>query len=183
MQLVRALLNSTRIRILDAVAKCPASVRQLAATLDESPGVVSYHVGVLRETGCLQPTMGEQAGPGAECIYELAPLATPTRRLAQQQASSSVISHPSAAILRMIVDKGTDDLEVGPLTGRNRDHLSCFSIVLDRQGWREVSAAIGNALDRVSIVHEESARRLAETDEEGISATVAVASFESREAV
>jgi len=147
--------------------------------LDERPGVISYHVAVLQETGCIQPAQTEQAGSGEDRTYELAPAATPTRRLAQRQAVSSAVGHPSAATLRTIVGRGTGRLEMGPLGEGRGDHLSCSSIVLDRQGWREVSEAIGDALDRVSIAHEESIRRLADTDEERISATVALASFES----
>lgn len=178
-QLVRALLNPMRIRILDAVAESPASTRQLADRLGEGLSVVSYHVGVLRETGCVQPVQAEQENPGDELTYELTPPATPTRRLPPRQATPSVLGHPSAAALRTIVKRGTDGLETGTLSGGPGDHLSCVSIVLDQQGWQEVSAAIGSALDRVSVAHEESTKRLSDTDEEGISATVAVASFES----
>jgi hypothetical protein len=180
-QLVRALLNPTRIRILDAVAEGPASARQLAAKLEASLGVVSYHVGVLRETGCIQPVEGAHSGHGLECSYELAPVATPTRRLAQPPVAPSVLGHPSAAALRAIVERGTG-LAASTLGAREEDHLSCSSIVLDRQGWQEVSAAIGSALDRVSVAHEESTRRLAGTDEKGIPATVALAHFGSRAA-
>lgn len=178
-QLARALLNPTRIRILDAVAEGPAGARQLAAMLGERPGVISYHVAVLRETGCIQPARAGQAGPDDEHLYELAPQAVPTRRLAQRQASPSFVGHPSAAALRTIVGRGAGGLAMGTLGEGSGDHLSCFSIVLDRQGWQEVSAAVGDALDRISLAHEESTRRLAGTDEERISATVAVASFES----
>ena len=182
-QLVRALLNPTRIRILDAVAEGPVGSRELAVMLEEKLGVVSYHLGVLCETGCIQPTKAEQAGSGDERAYELAPLATPTRRMAQRQATPSVVGHPSAAALRTIVGRGAGSLAIGALGEGKGDHLSCFSIVLDRQGWQEVSAAVSDALDRISIVHEESTRRLTDPDEERISATVAVASFESPHAV
>ena len=68
-QLVRALLNPMRIRIFDAVAEGPASPRELASTLDENLGVVSYHVGVMRTTGCLQPVGAGRLRRGDQCVY------------------------------------------------------------------------------------------------------------------
>lgn len=177
MQLARTLLNPTRIRILGAVADAPASSSQLAATLGENANIVAYHVEVLRATGCLQPTGAAQAGREDECTYELVPSATPTRHLPQPGLVPPVFCHPSAAALRAVVNSGVaTETGIGEHQG---DQLSCVSIVLDRRGMREVSAAIGGVLDRVSVAHEESTQRLAGSGEEGINATIAVARFES----
>jgi hypothetical protein len=179
MQLVRALANPTRIRILDAIAEGAASPTQLARALDEKLGIVGYHVQVLRATGCLRQVQPEQAGPAAERSYALAPGATPTRHMAPARLVRSGFGHPPAAVVQSIVERdmpnpGTD------IFGDGKDQLSCASIVVDAQGWREISAAIAEAVDRISAAHEESTRRLSDSDEEAISATIALASFESR---
>jgi DNA-binding transcriptional ArsR family regulator len=178
MQLVRALTNPTRIRILDAIAEGPADPSQLAETLNEKVSVVGYHVRVLRATGCIRQVEGEQSGPAGERTYELAPTAKPTRHIAPERLIRSGFGHPPAAVVQSIVERdmpnpGTD------ICGDGKDQLSCASIVVDAQGWREISAAIAEAVDRISTAHEESARRLTDSDEEGISATIAVASFET----
>jgi hypothetical protein len=68
------------------------------------------------------------------------------------------------------------------LLGERKGQLSCGSVVVDRQGWREIAAAVGEALDRISAAHERSAERLAAGDEEEIEATVALMTFESSSA-
>lgn len=178
MQLVRALVNPTRIRILDAIAEGATSPSQLAETLDERVSVVCYHVTVLRSTGCIQQVETEQSGPAAERSYQLAPEAKPTRHMAPGRLMRSGFGHPPAAFVRSIVERemrhpGTD------IFGDGKDQLSCASIVVDAQGWREISATIARAVDRISIAHERSTQRLSDSGEEGISATIAVASFES----
>ncbi|HEX8688705.1 MAG TPA: hypothetical protein VF729_00515 [Solirubrobacterales bacterium] len=167
-----------RIRIFDAVAERPASPSQLATTLDESLGVVAYHVGVMRVTGCLQPAGVARRRRGDQCVYELTPLASPARRrISQQRIAPSTFGHPSAGVLRAIVDREIAGL--GAPGERRTDRLGCMSMALDRQGLQQVSAAIASALDQVTIAQEESAKRLAGTDEEAIETTIAVASFKS----
>jgi DNA-binding transcriptional ArsR family regulator len=179
MQLVRALANPTRIRILSAVAEGPCSARQLAERLDEKPGVVGYHLKVLRVTGCLRLADPERIAAPGEQAYELAPGVTPMQ-LVRRESAHSGPGHPPAAVVRTVLEKGKSH-RGEDLFGMRRDQLSCASMVVDRQGWRDISAAIGEALDRISTAHRESTRRLTESEEEGISATVAVASFESSE--
>jgi DNA-binding transcriptional ArsR family regulator len=179
MQLVRALVNPTRIRILDAIAEGAATPSQLAETLDERVSIVRYHVTVLRSTGCIRQVETEQAGPAAERAYQLAPEATPTRHMAPGRRLRSGFGHPPAAVVRSIVERGMRNPGTD-IFGNGKDQLSCASIVVDAQGWQEISATIARAVDRISTVHEKSAQRLSDSGEEGISATIAVASFESR---
>jgi helix-turn-helix protein len=179
MQLVRALVNPTRIRILDAIAEGPTTPSKLAEILDERVSIVRYHVTVLRSTGCIRQVEAEQSGPAAERSYQLAPEAMPTRHMVPGRLMRSGFGHPPAAFVRSIVERemrhpGTD------IFGGGKDQLSCASIVVDAQGWREISATIARAVDRISITHEKSAQRLSDSGEEGISATIAVASFETR---
>lgn len=176
-QLVRALVNPTRIRILDAIAEGATSPSQLAETLDERVSIVGYHVTVLRSTGCIQQ-VAEQSGPATERCYQLAPEVTPTRHMVPGRLMRSGFGHPPAAFVRSIVERemrhpGTD------IFGGGKDQLSCASIVVDAQGWREISTTIARTVDRISTLHEKSTQRLSDSGEEGISATIAVASFGS----
>lgn len=178
-QLVRALLNPVRIRIFDAVAECPANPVQLATALGETLGLVSYHVGVMRITGCLQPAGAARSRRGDHCVYELTPLASPARsRISQRRIAPPGLGHPPAGALRSIVDREIAGL--GAPGEPRADRLGCVSVALDRQGLQQVSAAIAGALDQVSIAQEESARRLAGSDGQAIEATIAIASFKSR---
>lgn len=178
MQVVRALANPTRIRILDAIAERPASPREIGTTIGESPGVVGYHLRVLRATGCVRMVEDAPVGPTVERPYELAPSATPTRRLAPARATHSGPGHPPASIVQSVLERGRRHRGEN-LLGERKEQLSCASIVVDRQGWQEISEAIGEALDRISTAQERSAERLSTGSTNGIEATIAVMTFES----
>lgn len=150
--LAKAVLNPTRIRILDALANGAAEPQQLARTLDDDSRTISYHVAVLSATGCVQPVDAER--PREESSYELTQQASAFRRLTRRLP--------------------VPDMQ----RGSSANQLSYGSIVVDRQGWEEVSAALAEAVERVSTAHRESAERLDDTPGESISATVAVAGFE-----
>jgi DNA-binding transcriptional ArsR family regulator len=177
MQLVRALASPTRIRILDAIADGPASLRELVSRMAEKQGVVSYHLKVLRATGCVRVAEPEPVSEAGERLYELAPMARPTRQLAPSRVRTGP-GHPPAGAVRAAIERGTPSTGED-LFGQRQNQLSCTSMVVDEQGWREIAAAIGEAMDRISTAHEGSAKRLTEGEENGINATVAVASFES----
>lgn len=181
MQLVKALANPTRIRILEAIAQGPATAREVAELLDENLGVVTYHARVLRTAGCIEFTEDEGVGGAAERTYELAPEATPTQQLAPLPPPRPGYAHPPAAIVRSVLASKTYNPIAGPF-GRGRDQLSCASFVVDQQGWGEISVAIHEAMERISVALEQSARRLSDSEEEAINATIAVASFESSRA-
>lgn len=177
MQVVRALANPTRIRILNAIADGPSSPGEIGARIGETPAVIAYHLRVLRASGCVRLV---DDGPvrGIDRPYELAPSATLTRRVAPPAATHSGPGHPAASIVQSVLERGRRR-HGEDLFGERKDQLSCASIVVDRQGWQEISAVIGEALDRISSAHERSAERLSASAEEGIEATIAVATFES----
>lgn len=178
MQVVRALGNPTRIRILDAIGEGPANSRELAARTGGSPGVIAYHLRVLRATGCVRLVEDAPAGPATERPYELDPAATPTRRLARVRGAHSGPGHPPASVVQSVLERGMRHRGEN-LLGERKEQLSCASIVVDRQGWQEISLAIGEALERISNAHERSAERLAASSDRGIEATIAVMTFES----
>ncbi len=178
MQLVRALASPTRIRILDAIAEGPFSRRELADRTGEKPGVVDYHLEVLRATGCVRLAEPDRVSDTDERRYELSPRARPTRQLAPSRFLHAGPGHPPASVVRAAIERGMPSTGED-LFGERQSQLGCASMVVDAQGWREIAVAIGEAMDRISAAHEGSTERLNKSDEEGINATIAVASFES----
>jgi DNA-binding transcriptional ArsR family regulator len=178
MQVVKALANPTRIRILDAIADGPASPRELSARVGESRGVIAYHLRVLRATGCVRLQEDAPVGAAVDRPYELAPNARPTHRVAQSGALHSGPGHPPASVVQSVLERGRRH-HGEDLLGERRHQLSCAALVVDRKGWEEISAAIGEALDRISSAQARSAERLSAGKEKGIEATIAVATFES----
>lgn len=178
MQVVRALANPTRIRLLEAIADEPAGVRHLGALVGEAPGVVSYHLRVLRATGCVRMAQTDIARRTEDCEYELAPTATPTRRLGRPRLLHSGPGHPPAAVVQSALDRGAP-VRGEDLFGERKHQLGCTSIAVDKRGWQEIAAAVGEAMDKIWTAQERSRERLAEDGGESIEAAVAVAAFES----
>ncbi|HEX5763089.1 MAG TPA: winged helix-turn-helix domain-containing protein [Solirubrobacterales bacterium] len=178
MQVVRALGNPTRIRILDAIEDEPASPREIAARTGGSPGVIAYHLRVLRATGCVRVVEDDPVGAASERAYELTPSARPTRRLARARWTSSSSGHPPASVIQSVLERGTRHRGEN-LFGERQQQLSCASILVDRQGWQEISSAIGDALERIADAEQSAAQRLSDCTEPGIEATIAVMTFES----
>lgn len=178
MQVVRALANPTRIRILDAIADGPASPSELGARIGETPAVIEYHLRVLRASGCVRLVENAPPRAAADRPYELTPRATPTRRVAPAPAAHPGPGHPPPSVVQSVLERGRRRPGEN-LFGERKDQLSCASLVVDKEGWQEISAAIGEALDRISTAHERSTERLSTGTGEGIEATIAVATFES----
>jgi hypothetical protein len=174
-QLKRALSQALRVEILERIATSPASPRQISEATGEPVGRIAYHASVLHRTGCVRPS--DPASPGSsDCVYELATLLPSPPRL---PLSDSTRGHAFASVLRRIVEGGSAALRAGTL-GKRRDHeASCESMLLDQQGWEETQAILKEAVQRISSAKAEATRRLAQSGEPGISATVALAAFEA----
>jgi DNA-binding transcriptional ArsR family regulator len=175
-QLKRALSQALRVEILERIAKCPASPRQLAEATDEPLGRVAYHTSVLRQTGCVHAAEPERSDFGADCVYELATLLPSPPRLA---LSDSTRGHALASVLRRILEQGSAALKAGTLGRRLDNRASCESFLVDQQGWEEAQAILGEAAKRLAAAKSAAAERLAQSDEPGIPATIAFAAFES----
>jgi hypothetical protein len=70
-------------------------------------------------------------------------------------------------------------IEAGTIDAREDRHFTWTPLRLDQQGWEEVIARIDALFYFLSEVQEEANVRMAETDEEAIPMTVALAAFES----
>ena len=84
----------------------------------------------------------------------------------------------SADLLRLIVGDAAGALEEGTFDARDDRHLSRTSMILDEQGWGDLTEALTETLGRVVEIQNESAGRLAKTGEEGHTVAVAMMGFE-----
>jgi hypothetical protein len=175
-QLKRALSQALRVEILERIATSPASPRQISALTGEPIGRIVYHASVLHRTGCVRPTDPDSPA-SSDCVYELATLLpSPPPRL---PLSASTRGHALASVLRRIVERGSAALRAGTLGG-GRDHeASCESMLLDQQGWEETQRILEETARRIAGAKAKATRRLAQSGQPGISATVALAAFEA----
>jgi DNA-binding transcriptional ArsR family regulator len=86
--------------------------------------------------------------------------------------------HLSAWIVKMIVADAEVALETGSFNTRNDSHASRTVSVIDERGWSQLTQIYSDALEASFAVQAESAERLAESGEDGITVMSAMLCFE-----
>jgi hypothetical protein len=69
-------------------------------------------------------------------------------------------------------------LEVGSFDARKDRHLSRTPVVVDEEGWADLTKVLADTLDEVIEIEARSASRLAGSGEQGVNAMVALMGFE-----
>jgi hypothetical protein len=139
---------------------------------------LSYHVKVLRECGWIELISTAPRRGATEHFYR-----GTTKSFFNdshwEQLSKRAKNGISITGLKMIVDKAGSVVEAGTFDSRGTRHLSCTPLVVDEEGWDEMSEVLDETLERVLEIQAESALRLAKSEEDGVRATVSLLSFES----
>ncbi|MEZ5078540.1 MAG: winged helix-turn-helix domain-containing protein [Solirubrobacterales bacterium] len=177
-QLAKALAHPLRVRILTELHKGISSPNQLAQTLGEPLGNVSYHVKTLLEYDCVELVKTEPRRGAVEHFYRA------TERPFLNDAEwaklpASARKGISGAILESIGEDVTKSMVAGTIEKKTDAHLSRTPLLLDEQGWEEVTKMLGETLDRAMEIGEESASRLADSKSEPIPSTLGIVHFET----
>jgi DNA-binding transcriptional ArsR family regulator len=176
-QLAKALAHPLRVRILTSLHRGISSPNQLAQELDEPLGNVSYHVKTLLEYNCVELVKTEPRRGAVEHFYRA------TERAFISEADWAKI--PASArkgidgvVLEAIGQDATAALTEGTIDSRTDTHISRTPLILDEDGWTELSKLLGDTLEQTMKIGEESANRLAKEKADGIPASVSILHFE-----
>jgi DNA-binding transcriptional ArsR family regulator len=156
---VKALAHPMRVRILAILDEREASPVQLAEMLDESLGVVSYHVRTLLNLGLLKLVATHQRRGALEHVYravehpgfsddawgELGPVA-------KQRMLS--------AMLRQAGDYASGSAAAGGFD-RADAHITRLPLKLDERGWSDLAAATKKWLAEAGRIEQAAEKRLA----------------------
>ncbi|HKA66367.1 MAG TPA: hypothetical protein VKG03_00520 [Solirubrobacterales bacterium] len=179
-RLVKALAHPLRVQILEVLTERIASPNRLSEQLGTDLSHVAYHTRALDKCGCLQLVDTAQKRGATEHFYKASPGSFVGDR-AWRKVPRSVRGGFSAAWLQTFLDKFVAALEAGTIDNRDDTILSWMPVLLDEQGWKEATAIMEEATDRVLAVQARSNQRLARANEwkQAISAVVALANFET----
>jgi DNA-binding transcriptional ArsR family regulator len=180
-RLVKALAHSLRVEILTILNERMASPNELSKELEEGLSQVSYHVKVLKDFECIEMVKTEPRRGAVEHYYRATSRAFLTDR-DWQSLPESVKPGVSASSFQMIIDDVVGAINGGTFDARDDRHLSWTPGVVDQQGWEESVDLANETLERIIGIHAASAKRLAKSGEEGISATVVLMNFEGQAA-
>lgn len=174
----KAFAHPLRVQILIILNERVASPNLLAQELDQSLNLVAYHVRVLEKYDCIELVDTKQRRGATEHFYR----ATRRQFLSDSEWSrmpQSLRPGLSGAMLKSVFDDIEEAVKAGTLDEQEDRHLSRTPMVVDQQGWDEVSTLLSGTLDRVFEIQAESNDRLTSSDEDGMLSKVEILHFRS----
>lgn len=176
----KAFAHPLRVQILIILNEKVASPNLLAQQLDQSLNLVAYHVRVLEKYDCIELVDTKQRRGATEHFYR----ATRRQFLSDDQWSQ-MPANLRPGMASAIIGSMFEDIEkaskAGTLDQVDDVHVSRTPMVLDAQGWTDVSDALKGTLERVLEIQAEASERLANSDESGVLAKVNLMHFKSPE--
>ena len=177
-QLAKALAHPLRMQILTSLHRGISSPNQLSQELGEPLGNVSYHVKTLLEFDCIELVKTEPRRGAVEHFYR----ATERAFLSDEdweKIPPSTRKGISGVVLESIGADATRALLAGTIENRTQSHLTRTPLVLDEQGFSDLSAVLKEVLDRANEIQEEAADRLNKDKGDSVTTTMAILHFET----
>src|ERR1044071_2104655 len=154
-RLVRALSHPLRIKILEALTERVASPIRLSDALDAGLSHVAYHTRALDKCGCLELVDTAQRRGATEHFYKAAPHSFIGDRI-WRRVPRALLGGVSGATLQSFMDRAVAALEAGTIDSREDTTLYWTPVLLDQQGWDEVTATMVETVDKVLAIQDES---------------------------
>jgi hypothetical protein len=142
---------------------------------------VSRAFEVLAEYNWLEPTRTETGGKRRGAVEHFYRATEPAvfDEAIWPDVPDSMKALVSWRILETLTRKAEEAMKAGTIDAREDRHLSWMPLRLDQQGWENVIARVDAIFHWLFEEQEDANARMAETGEEAIPMTVALAAFES----
>jgi DNA-binding transcriptional ArsR family regulator len=157
-RLVKAMAHPLRVQILGILEQRVASPRELADELEAPLGNVSYHVRTLSSLGLIKLVKKTPRRGAIEHYYEARGRAVVTDR-AWAEVPEIVKRALVGATLGEVSERVNEAAAKGGFD-REDAHLTSPRVIVDEQGFRELSGALNDLFDRVDKIQRESTKRL-----------------------
>jgi DNA-binding transcriptional ArsR family regulator len=174
----KAFAHPLRVQILIILNERVASPNLLSQELDQSLNLVAYHVRVLEKYDCIELVDTKQRRGATEHFYR----ATRRQFLTDSEWArmpESLRPGLAGAMLKSVFEDLEDASKSGTLDEVEDLHLSRTPMVVDQQGWTDVSSLLRGTLDRVLEIQTEASERIAAGGEPGILSKVHMLHFKS----
>jgi DNA-binding transcriptional ArsR family regulator len=176
-RLAKALEHPIRVEILSVLREGPSSPTRIARRLENvSLNLVSHHMKVLKELGCIELVETTRKRGAKEHIYR----ATGTPIVSAEEwdeLSPQMQQSLTVTFLRMISDDLAKSLGAGLFNEDPDHHLSRSPLMLDSEGKAEIAKLLSRTLDEVLEIGLKSVKRIETSDETATPMTVAIMHF------
>lgn len=176
-RLLRLVSEPIRLKAMTVLSERPVDARGIADELGIDVGEAARHLEEMRDEGLVE-VVGEALRSGAvEPRYKAAVKLIWTDRDYELLGARGrrLLSSWLVGTIESDVKEALDD---GYFDARPDAHTSRTICQVDEQGWTELNRILGDALDTIIRIREESAERLAERGKEGIPVLAAMISCE-----
>jgi DNA-binding transcriptional ArsR family regulator len=178
-RIAKALSHPMRARILMILNERVASPNEIAETIDERLPNVSYHVRALLELGTIELVDTAQRRGAIEHYYRavVRPFFSDKDWKRLPRSGRQAISD---SILQILWDDVSESIKAGRFEARDDRHLTHKRMVLDEEGWDEMTELLNDVLARAEKIESASRARMTKADNgAAISTTLALTHFES----
>jgi DNA-binding transcriptional ArsR family regulator len=177
-KLIKALSHELRARALQLFnERGEMSPSEIADAIDIDVSLLSYHIRVLRECGCIEQVRTAPVRGAVEHFY----IATSQAWLdldAWSALPASIRASISGSLWGDIMPVVRDSLLANRYDSREERHLTWMRMTLDEQGWGEVWEALDEILPTILQAKERSAERLYESGDAGFPVAAIMTCFE-----
>jgi DNA-binding transcriptional ArsR family regulator len=174
----KAFAHPLRVQILIILNEKVASPNMLAQQLDQSLNLVAYHVRVLEKYDCIELVDTKQRRGATEHFYR----ATRRQFLSDDEWSrmpESLRPGMAGAMLKSVFEDIEAASKSGTLDEVEDIHLSRTPMVVDKQGWSDVSTLLKATLDSLLEIQAGASERIAAGEGEGTLSKVHLLHFKS----
>ena len=178
-RIAKALSHPMRARILMILNERVASPNEIADDIDERLPNVSYHVRALLDLGCIELVDTAQRRGAIEHFYRavVRPFFSDSDWKRIPRSGRQAISD---SILQILWEDLSESMKAGTFEARTDRHLTHSRMVLDQEGWDEMTDLLSGVLGEVEEIESRSKARLKKAqDGAAVPTTFALLHFES----
>jgi hypothetical protein len=178
LQLLKALSNPIRLHLMGILSYRDISPSQFARLRGEPVSNVNHHFEMLKKLDCIELAYTRPNRGSVEHIYRRTATVVfdDDGWLEMPDEARRVVA---SSIVRDLFGRMSQAIQSGTFTARKDTHITWRPVNLDEQGWNEVATILTSTFHAVGEAEVRAAKRLVESGESSVSATVALAGFES----
>ena len=179
LSLLKALAHPARLQLMGILSHrdtiSPAEFGRIRA---EPASNTSYHFEVLEKLGCIEIVETKPARGSTEHFYRRtgAVVFDDDSWLQMPDEARQIVA---TSIIRDFIGRVTQALQAGTFTARKDVHITWRPVHLDELGWTEITSILDLAYRSVEEAEVKAAKRLRESGEDSLVATVGLLGFES----
>jgi len=175
---IKALGHPVREHILAVLNERVASATEIGEELGADVSAFYHHVEELERLGCIERVETRKRRGASEHFFR-AKQAVFFDDAAWAELPESLKGDLTNSFVQSIFDDVVAALKAKTLDARDDRHVSWVPGLLDARAWRQSMELMEETLGRLIEIQDESALRLAKSEEEGIATTFAILAFEA----